>query len=473
VKISFKKMAGGFSTASLVLIVLAVLESNRMKITLSNKIEIQTTPDIEQQLIKQFTFANPKYQDAYSFGRSVRGIEKTLCLLDLSKDEGVSAPIGILNYLLQTFNPKVDDQRATVEVTTPFTGELRPYQEQFITDAINAKGGVMVAATGAGKTVSGIALASRLHQRTLILVKSKDLANQWRDAIKQFTGLEAGLIGGGKNTEGREFTIGLTQTLSKRDVSALNYGLVIADECHNLPASQAFTVMNGLNCKYRYGLSATPQRRDNMEFMIHGAIGEICAEINQGELQGKVLPVCVKTIQHEFNADVESWAEFITALVDDQSRNLKIVAHAIKASQTMGTIILCAQVRHCELLETMCRDLDAHALVLHGQLPAKVRAERMEKAQDASLIIGTLSLLSEGLDIPKLSALIFAAPVSAVIDKDNPAATRLIQSIGRCRRPYPNKTKAYVLDIIDECGFGVSAWNKRATIYQQQGFEVK
>ena len=92
---------------------------------------------------------------------------------------------------------------------------------------------------------------------------------------------------------------------------------------------------------------------------------------------------------------------------------------------------------------------------------------------EGCLIIGTLSLLSEGIDLPHLSALIFAAPVSAVIDKENPAATRLIQSIGRCRRPYKNKTKAYVLDIVDGCGFGVSAFNKRMAIYQQQGFEVK
>jgi len=207
--------------------------------------------------------------------------------------------------------------------------------------------------------------------------------------------------------------------------------------------------------------------------MIHGAIGDICAEIKQNQLKGKVLPVYIKAMQHDFNADVESWAEFLGVLVDDESRNLKIINHAINASKTMGTVILCAQVRHCELLESMCRDRDTNALVLHGQLPAKVRANRMAKAKDAQLIIGTLSLLSEGIDLPHLSVLIFGAPVSAVIDKENPAATRLIQSIGRCRRPYPNKRKAYVLDIVDGCGFGVSAWNKRATIYQQHGFEVK
>jgi len=442
-----------------------------MKITLSNQIEIQTTQDIEQQIIEQFTSANPKYQDAINFNRSTRGIDQDIYLCD-QVGNNLIAPMGLLNYLIQNYKTEVIDQRTTVETHIPFTGELRPYQEQFVDDAIIAKGGVMVAATGAGKTVSGIALASRIKQRTLILVKSKDLAAQWRDAIKQFTGLDSGLIGGGKSIEGEQFTIGLTQTLSKRDLSDLNYGLVIADECHNLPASQAFSVMNGLNCKYRYGLSATPQRRDNMEFMIHGAIGDVCAEIKQDQLDGKVLPVHVSAIEMPFDADVESWTEFLGVLVDDEQRNQVIIDRAIKASKAMGTVILCAQVRHCELLESMCRDYGVHALVLHGQLPAKVRAERMEKAPEAPLIIGTLSLLSEGIDLPHLSALIFGAPVSAVIDKENPAATRLIQSIGRCRRPYLNKTKAYVLDIIDGCGFGVSAWNKRATIYQQQGFEV-
>jgi len=442
-----------------------------MKIRLSNQIEIITTEENEGLIIEQFTFDNPKYYDALQFGRSVRGIDKQICLLTLV-DNKLYAPMGVLSYLVQTFAAEIIEERYMATVSIPFTGTLRPYQETFVDKAINAEGGQMVAATGSGKTVSGIALASRLKQRTLILVKSKDLATQWHEAIKQFTGCEAGLIGGGKNIEGEEFTVALTQTLSKRDMSQFQYGLVIADECHNFPASQAYTVINGLNAKYKYGLSATPQRRDNMEFMITGAIGNICSQINQDQLQGKVLPVNVSTIEMPFDANVESWAEFINVLVDDEQRNQVIVDRAIKASNTMGTIILCAQVRHTELLGVMCNELGFYPLVLLGQLPTKVRAERTGKAPEAQLIIGTLSLLSEGIDLPHLSALIFAAPVSASIDKDNPAATRLIQSIGRCRRPYQNKIKAYVLDIIDQCGFGVSAYNKRATIYQQQKFKV-
>jgi len=452
-----------------------------MKILLKNKIEIQKSlelpignsisPTNEQKIIKQFTFANPKYQDALDFNRSTYDIKQYIKLIEYSEN-GLIAPLGILDYLLQTFNPEVIDQRQSIKAIIPFAGTLRPYQEQFINDAINAGGGQMIAATGSGKTVASIAMASRLEQRTLILVKSKDLAKQWQDAIKQFTGLDAGLIGGGKNTEGEQFTIGLTQTLCKRDLSVLEYGLVIADECHNLPANQAYSVINSLNARYKYGLSATPQRRDKLEFMIYGAIGGACAEIKQNQLQGKVLPVCVSAIQIPFNEEVDSWMEFLTALVNNEQRNLLIVDRAAKASKAMGTIILCSQVRHCELLGVMCAEVGVKLLVLHGQLSAKVRIERMTKAESSQLIIGTLSLLSEGIDLPHLSALIFASPVSASINRDNPAATRLIQSIGRCRRPYKNKSKAHVLDIIDQCGFGISAWNKRATIYRQQKFKV-
>lgn len=444
----------------------------KMKIILSNQIGIFGYPEDIKTIKQKFSFANPKYKDALSFGRSTRGIEQWIGLVKVV-DNGINAPIGILDYLLQNYNPKVIDQRRTVKVVIPFTGKLRAYQERFIAIAIKATGGQMVAATGAGKTVSGIAMASRLKQRTLILVKSKDLAEQWKGAVKQFTGLDSGLIGNGKNKEGEEFTIALTQTLSKRDVSQLHYGLVIADECHNLPANQAYTVMNGINSKYKYGLSATPQRRDNMEFMIAGAIGGICSEIKQDQLQGKVLPVFVNTLKIPFHSKCDSWTEFLNVLVDDEVRNLTVVAKAVKASEIMSTIILCSQVRHCELLASMCEDIGAIPLVLHGQLPAKIRMERMAKAHEAPLIIGTLSLLSEGVDIPSLSALIFASPVSASINRENPTATRLVQSIGRIRRPYKDQEKAYVLDIVDKCGFGVSAFNKRKVIYKQLGFIVK
>jgi superfamily II DNA or RNA helicase len=441
-----------------------------MKITLSNRIEVTDLTDHEKKEIQKLcTHPNPKHAEAVRQGYYAGNIPREINLAQ-QIEGGLIVPAGLFHKVLWlNMAATIDDQRNTYPVITPFTGQLRDYQEQFITEAIESHGGVLVAATGAGKTVSGIALAARLGQRCLILVKSKDLAEQWKESIKQFTGLDCGMIGGGKNTEGQQFTIGLVQSLVKHDLSELDYGLIIADECHNAPASQFYQVINGINARYKFGLSATPQRRDSLEFMIFAALGEVCAEIEPDQLEGKVLPVKVQTIEIGFNGAVDSWGSFIKALVDDEYRNDFIVQ--VAQQQTAPTIILCSQVRHCEILTTLTAEAGLKPLLIHGQLPTKVRTERMAAAQQSRLIIGTAQLLGEGLDIPHLQTLIFAVPMSAVIEKEgDPAATKLIQSIGRCRRPYPGKTQANIIDLVDKCGFGISAFNKRRQIYNLQGF---
>ena len=246
----------------------------KMKLTLKNKIEMSefNTPD-DDFVTGLCTFKNPKYAEALKQNRSVRLIDSKTYLYSYAENDSVIVPIGYLAAILEKCPyAEVNDQRNTRPVNIPFSGTLRHYQQSFISDAINAGGGVLVALTGAGKTVSAIALASRLGQRCLILVKSGDLATQWMVAVFQFTGIKCGLIGGGKNTEGAQFTVGLVQSLVKRDLSGFDYGLVIADECHNAPANQFYNVLNGLSAKYKYGLSATPQRRDSLEFMIYAAL---------------------------------------------------------------------------------------------------------------------------------------------------------------------------------------------------------
>ncbi len=442
-----------------------------MKIILSNKIEITDLDGFEQGLIEaSCTFSNPKFIEAQKMGRYTGKISRKIMLFE-QIDHGLIIPMGCLALVADEAD-EIDDQRNTHPVKIPFTGILREYQRELLNNALDSGGGVLVAATGSGKTVAGIALSSRLGQRTLILVKSGDLATQWLEAIERFTNLKSGLIRRGKKTEGAEFTVALVQSLIKMDLSAFDYGLVIADECHNAPANQFYTVINDLNCRYKFGLSATPQRRDCLEFMIHAALGEIVAEIEEDQLSGKVLPVLVRTIQHPFSGNPENWNDFINVLINDDSRNELIINLA--RQQTKPTIILCSQVRHCEILTTMAQQAGLKPLLIHGQLPDKIRTARMLAAQDARLIIGTAQLLGEGIDLPPLEVLIFASPMSAVIEKQgDPAATKLIQSIGRIRRPYPGKTFAKVYDLVDRCGFGVSAFNKRRQIYKLQGWQVE
>lgn len=435
--------------------------------TLSDRIYLEDMHDENAHIKQTLTFPNPKYNEALSFGRSTRDIPQTIELFEQLLED-IAIPRGIALDKLGI--DSVEDKRKCHPVQFTTSISLRDYQARAVKLAFDAGGGVIVAPTGSGKTTMSIELASILGERCLILVKSLDLAKQWQAAIKQFTGRDAGLICGGKWEEGREFTIGLVQTLVKH-WGSLDYGLVIVDEAHNIPAQQAYNVINQQKAKYRYGLSATPQRRDNLEFMIHAVLGPIVAEIESHEVNGAVLPVTVSTVHHNFIGNPESWTDFINLLSLDEERNRVIVSRAIKSSRVVGTAVLTATVSHAEALTALVNQHGVDALLLHGQLPKKVREQRMRDAPDSRLIIGTLQLLSEGIDWPHVGAIIFAAPVSASVDdRVTPAATRLIQSIGRARRPYPGKLRAHILDIIDNHPLGKSAYRKRAEIYRLQGF---
>lgn len=440
-----------------------------MKSEISDRIYLTELTDAEyKKIMSALTFRNPAYDEAIKFNRSTWNTDKTVELYKETRN-GLIVPRGVkLDYDFDEYSDNRDSY--PVKITTCI--EPRIYQERVIRLAIGQQGGVIVAPTGSGKTTMAIEIAARLGERCLILVKSKDLATQWIKAIKQFTGLECGLIGGGKWTEGKQFTVGLVQTLVKHDAS-LDYGLVIVDECHNIPAVQAYTVINRQAARYRFGLSATPQRRDNLEFMIHAALGEIIATVEAHEVIGSVLPVTVSTLHHNFMGNPETWMEFITQLADDEERNRMLIASAIKSSRKVGTAILTGTIAHAETLHGLAKLHEVNALLLHGQLPKKQRDQGMIDAPNSALIIGTLALLSEGIDWPHVGAIIFAAPVSAEVDRENPAATRLLQSIGRGRRPYPGKLKTIVLDIIDNHPFGKSAYRKRAEIYRKNGFTVQ
>ncbi|MGZ8142809.1 MAG: DEAD/DEAH box helicase [Methylosarcina sp.] len=442
-----------------------------MKAIVRDRVYLPELSHEQSRLIKKrLTFNNPKFHEAIKFGRGAYGIERNVKLFE-EVGSRLIIPRGVSLGSLGLVPDKTEDKRHVHPITIKTNIEPRSYQERSVRLAFEAGSGVIVAPTGAGKTTMGIELASRLAQRCLVLVKSLDLARQWQDAIKRFTGLECGLIGDGQWQEGEEFTVATVQTLIKHQKS-LNYGMVSVDECHNVPAEQAYQVINRQAAKYRYGLSATPQRHDNLEMMIHAALGPIVAEIQKEDVGGAVLPVTVSTIEYGFQGNPDSWQEFINQLAENPKRNQLIVSRAIKSSQTIGTAVLTGTVEHSERLHGMMASRGIDALLLHGQLPKKIRSESMAVATDHQLIVGTLSLLSEEIDWPHIGAAIFASPVSAAVDKATPAATRLIQSIGRARRPFPGKRRAFVLDIIDNHPFGKASFKKRSVIYRQQGFEV-
>ena len=160
----------------------------------------------------------------------------------------LSIPRGLIDPVTRVVEKagsklKVTDNRTNLKkVNFRFDGTLRHHQQGAFDATKDHDLGVIVAPPGSGKTVLACALIAHHRQPTLVLVDRKPLLEQWRDRLAEFLGLDAdrvGTIGGGTNRPSGLVDVAMIQSVARLDHPAdlfADYGLVVVDECHHLPA---------------------------------------------------------------------------------------------------------------------------------------------------------------------------------------------------------------------------------------------
>ena len=161
-----------------------------------------------------------------------------------------------------------------IELTT----DLRDYQATWVDAFLARKSGVYVGPPGSGKTVAAIATIAAVGGETLILVPSRELADQWREELLDHSTVDPGDIGlyHGGTKDVSPVTIATYQIAGMDRHRSLfdsrKWGLICFDEAHHITAP-VYSRTAELQSKHRLGLSATPVSETGSEEDIYTLIG--------------------------------------------------------------------------------------------------------------------------------------------------------------------------------------------------------
>jgi len=428
---------------------------------------------LEAELRRELTFPNPLYVQLGKLGKFRRHVAPVVCYVEDVRGVLV-VPRGFdLPAFAKAHEENLSVRGATTTAIDPIGYACnfvpREYQYRCVDACEHSHQGYIVAPTGSGKTIIALGVIAQKKQRTLVLVHTKGLLTQWVAAIDEFLGVSAGVIGGGKNKPGKEITVAMIQTLGhkrrRRDIID-DYGLVLLDECHHAPAKTYTSVLDRCTALYRYGLSATPERRDGQHYLIGTYFGEKLEEVTRKEVEkvGAVVPAEVHVVRTKSWPEAEEWGDMITGLVDDDERT-ELIAGRIKMEMLLGPVlVLTDRVEQAEKLHELCSDRGS--VLLHGGLRASELAIAMEAAKAGPPItVATTGIMGEGIDASAWCTLVLALPVSG-------KGSRLTQAIGRIVRPGEGKTMARVIDIVDEHPMCLGCFRGRKRRYKELGIEV-
>ena len=270
------------------------------------------------------------------------------------------------------------------------------------------------------------------------------------------------------------------------DVAELTagYGLIVADECHHVPAAAFEHAVKQITARRWLGLTATPYRRDKLDDLIAMQVGPVRHtialsrdEAGQDTLPGTGRPIPVLYVHptaYRYDGDADpSRPGGMTAiyrhLAADEQRTRQVIADVLAAlGKDRNCLVLTNRTSQLEKLAGLLREAGHDPVILRGGMGARSRAAALARLQPQPggpplLVVATGPYAGEGFDCPALDTLFLAAPVA---NKGS-----LTQYVGRILRSHENKTTAEVHDYLDErTGVLAAMLAKRAPGYAGLGF---
>jgi superfamily II DNA or RNA helicase len=399
---------------------------------------------------------------------------------DIESDE---EPAGLLGSGATLLPPYSRLQEYALASAPKLALTPRPYQRDAVDAWLRSGGrGMVVLPTGAGKTVVALDIIARLGVRTLIVVPTIELLRQWRAEVAARLNIpidEVGIVGGGERIPGSITVITYdSAALPRRGLA--EFGLLVCDEVHHLPAQKYQTIARKCHAPWRLGLSATLDRTDWKHPVLEELMGAIVYERHADELaaQQHIAAYRERRIYVDLAPEEEvryetlmaEWRWYLAtrrsqlgdgpglfaALVRrsgfDKAARSALRAHhearlvALNAGAKIGEIdkLLRQHTRDKVLVFSEYTDMVdriSRALILPAITYRTPTAERRAILQGfragelTKLVTGRV--LNEGVDVPDANV--------AIVASGSASMREYVQRLGRVLRPKPEEAQLYEL----------------------------
>jgi DNA excision repair protein ERCC-3 len=356
---------------------------------------------------------------------------------------------------------------------------LRQYQKDAVARFEAGGSGVVVLPCGAGKTLVGAAAMAACDTNTLILVTNTVSARQWRDELLARTSLKPEDIGeySGAQKDTAPVTIATYQILTTKRagefshlqlLNARDWGLVIYDEVHLLPAP-IFKMTADLQARRRLGLTATLVREDGKEGDVFSLIGpkRFDAPWKEIESEGYIAPAECFEIRVDLPEDER--LNYAIAEQDERYRlaatskiKIPVIQKLLKRHNGEPTLII---GQYLDQIDEVANLLGVPKIT--GETPVNERERLFQAFREGSeptLVVSKVANFS--VDLPEASV---AIQISGSYGSRQEEAQRL----GRLLRPKADGRTASFYTLIARDTVDQDFAQNRQRFLAEQGYSYK
>lgn len=338
------------------------------------------------------------------------------------------------------------------------TFQIRNYQNEAANALVGNRGpgtgfGTVVLPCGAGKTIVGMNVMNLLKTSTLIITTNISAVHQWIQELLDKTNLLPEQIAEytGENKTLAPVTVATYQILTWRPEKdgpyphfsifrKRNWGLIIYDEVHMLPAP-VFRVVAELQAVRRIGLTATLVREDGCEGYVFSLVGPKRYDVPWKELEKSHWIAKAECI--EVRLDLPESEEIEYAVAPARTKHRLASENPIKTEVTKEIISRFPEDKilvigqYLEQLEILSKELKTP--IITGKTPNAERDKIYQDFREGKIHVLVVSKVANfAIDLPDAS---LAIQVSGTFGSRQEEAQRL----GRILRPKERTSRFFTL----------------------------